>query len=81
MIILDDLDEKEKNDPWIPAMFKISRHKTFICFQKQSRFLGIAKTHFQSQWKCISYIQTKQSRNFQNPFLRQSIHRYDPTAI
>ena len=44
IIILDDLNEKELNDPQLEGWFKRSRQKN-ICFHNQSGFIGNAKTH------------------------------------
>ena len=39
IIILDDLKEKEMNDPRVQAMLKRSRHNIFIYIHNQSRLL------------------------------------------
>ena len=39
IIILDDLNQKEMEDPRVQAMFKRSRHKKFIHFYNKPRLL------------------------------------------
>ena len=56
IIILDDLNEKEMNDPRVQAMFKRSRHKKIIYFYNQSRLLRITKTNDESKGKYLSHI-------------------------
>ena len=49
IIILDDLNEKEMNDPRVQAMFKRSRHNK-IYFYNLPRLLRITEENDKSQW-------------------------------
>ena len=42
IIILEDLNEKEKNDPTVQALFKRSRHKNMY-FYNHSRLVGVTQ--------------------------------------
>ena len=39
IIILDDLNQKEMDDPRVQEMFKRSRHNNFVYFYNKSRLL------------------------------------------
>ena len=43
--ILDDLIEKEKNDPKVQAMFKLSRHNQFALFITNQDFSELPETY------------------------------------
>ena len=60
IIILDDLNEKEMNDPKVQAMFKRSRHNNLSIFIISVKtIMSLPKKLLRCQWKYISYIQTK----------------------
>ena len=56
IIILDDLNEKETNDPRVQAMFKRSRHNKLSIFKIFQDYYELPKRTIRAN---ISYIQTK----------------------
>ena len=60
IIILDDLNQREKDDPRVQALFKRSRHNNLSIFIKIQNYyeLGKKTNRCNGNWKYLSYIQT-----------------------
>ena len=55
IIILDDLNQKEMDDPRVQAMFKRSRHNNLSIFIISQDYYELGKKNNKLQWKYISY--------------------------
>ena len=59
IIILDDLNQKEMDDPRVQAMFKRSRHNNLSTFIISQDYYELSKKNNTLQWQYLPYIQTK----------------------
>ena len=77
-IILDDLNQKEMDDPRVQAIFKRSRNNILSVFIKSQDYYQLGKKNNTLQRQYISYIQTKQFERCSKSLPRKNFYRYDP---
>ena len=66
--ILDDLDEKEMNNPRVLAMFKRSRHNNLSIFIISQNYYELPKRTIRANGKIYHIFKPNNFRDVQNPY-------------
>ena len=72
IIILDDLNEKEMNDPRVQAMFKRSRHKTLSSFIISQDYYELPKRTIRANGKIYHIFKPHNFRDILNLYQDKS---------